>query len=135
MSVFSEKLKLLRGELKQAEFARRIGLPQNSYSRYESGERIPDIDILSRLASKLRVSSDWLLGLDGEENLPLAAIQQEKKDMNRISGTVCHACHQKDQTITDQAESIVNLTRSLAVIVGQQTATVRGQPSPKNQKI
>ena len=66
LSLFSTRLKTLRGDAKQAEFARRIGLPQNSYSRYESGERVPDIDTLSQMASSLNVSSDWLLGLAGD---------------------------------------------------------------------
>ena len=45
LSVFSDRLKTLRGELKQAEFARKVGIAQNTYSRYESGERIPDIEV------------------------------------------------------------------------------------------
>lgn len=114
VSTFSDKLKKLRGALTQAEFARRIGLAQNSYHRYESGERIPDIDVLSKLASRLNVSTDWLLGLEDNEEIPstmvLAQAASEHHDPTEI---YCPSCGQKDKTIASQAESIVNLTRSL----------------------
>ena len=120
VSTFSDKLKKLRGALTQAEFARRIGLAQNSYHRYESGERIPDIDVLSKLASRLNVSTDWLLGLEDNEGIPLSMtlphVVSEHHDPNE---TYCPACGQKDKTIASQAESIVNLTRSLDALTHQ----------------
>lgn len=121
MSIFSDRLKSLRGSLKQAEFARKIGLAQNSYNRYESGERVPDIEILSQMASHLGVSSDWLLGLDNAEAMPFSVYPlTEKVAEHRDPETVyCPACNQKDKTIASQAESIANLTRSLAMITGQ----------------
>lgn len=114
MSTFSDKLKKLRGALTQSEFARRIGLAQNSYHRYESGERIPDIDVLSKLASRLDVSTDWLLGLeDNEENPPAIVFPQAVSEHHDPNEIYCPSCGQKDKTIASQAESIVNLTRSL----------------------
>jgi transcriptional regulator with XRE-family HTH domain len=114
VSTFSDKLKKLRGSLTQAEFARRVGLAQNSYHRYESGERIPDIDVLSKLASRLNVSTDWLLGLeDGEGIPPTVAMPNAVFEHHDPNDAYCPACGQKDKTIASQAESIVNLTRSL----------------------
>ncbi len=118
LSVFSDRLRTLRGELKQAEFARKVGIAQNTYSRYESGERIPDIEVLARLAARLDVSADWLLGLDNKDAVPAAAAlpDQDAKPREPVAAA-CPACGQKDVTIACQAESIVNLTRSLAMIV------------------
>ena len=116
--------------MKQAEFARRIGLAQNSYNRYEAGERVPDIDILSQMASRLGVSTDWLLGLgDGRGTVPPILPLPEKISENHDSNTAyCSACVRKDKTIASQAESIVNLTRSLTEIVGRkETAKKRRQ--------
>jgi len=117
LSVFSDRLKTLRGELKQAEFARKVGIAQNTYSRYESGERIPDIEVLVRLAARLGVSTDWLLGLDSKDAVPATAALPDQDAMSRAPGSAyCPACGQKDVTIACQAESIVNLTRSLAAL-------------------
>ena len=104
--------------MKQAEFARKIGIAQNSYNRYESGERVPDIAVLSQLASRLRVSTDWLLGLADDGNTtPAAPPAPRVAERSTVEYSSCTACNQKDQTIANQAESIVNLSRSLAEIV------------------
>ena len=118
LSVFSDRLRTLRGELKQAEFARKVGLAQNTYNRYESGERIPDIEVLVRLAARLGVSTDWLLGLDSEDAISTTAAlpDQNAKPCEPVAAAYCPACGQKDVTIASQAESIVNLTRSLATL-------------------
>ena len=123
MSLFSDRLKTLRGELKQAEFARKVGIAQNTYSRYESGERIPDIEVLVRLAARLGVSTDWLLGLDSKDAVPATAAlpDQDTKSRAPVAAAYCPVCGQKDVTIACQAESIVNLTRSLAAIVNLRT--------------
>ena len=118
MNAFPDKLKALRGNMKQAEFARKIGIAQNSYNRYESGERVPDITVLSQLASRLRVSTDWLLGLADDSNTtPAAPSTPRVAELSTVEYSSCTACNQKDQTIANQAESIVNLSRSLAEIV------------------
>ncbi len=118
LSVFSDRLRTLRGELKQAEFARRVGIAQNTYNRYESGERIPDIEVLVRLAARLGVSADWLLGLDSKDAVPAAAAlpDQDTEPRDPVAAAYCPACGQKDVTIACQAESIVNLTRSLTAL-------------------
>jgi transcriptional regulator with XRE-family HTH domain len=118
LSVFSDRLRTLRGELKQAEFARKVGIAQNTYSRYESGERVPDIEVLARLAARLGVSADWLLGLDSEDAISTTAAlpDQNAKPCEPVAAAYCPACGQKDVTIASQAESIVNLTRSLAAL-------------------
>jgi len=117
LSVFSDRLRTLRGELKQAEFARKVGLAQNTYNRYESGERIPDIEVLVRLAARLGVSTDWLLGLDSKDAVPAPVALPDQDTKSRAPGSAyCPVCGQKDVTIACQAESIVNLTRSLATL-------------------
>ena len=140
MSQFSSRLKALRGDMKQAEFARRIGLAQNSYNRYESGERVPDIDVLSQLALSLNVSSDWLLGLaddrpaaDRREKTSPASPGPPNREIpetqfHKAAAANCPFCGSKDQTIASQAESIASLTRSLADIVAR---LATGSPARK----
>ncbi|MBQ9345430.1 MAG: helix-turn-helix transcriptional regulator [Kiritimatiellae bacterium] len=63
---FLARLKLLRGKENQGKFAKKLGLKQGSYSRYETGEREPDLRTLCQIAESAGVSSDWLLGLTDE---------------------------------------------------------------------
>lgn len=44
-----------------------LGISRASLGYYESGERKPDAEILSRIAKYYKVSSDYLLGLNDEE--------------------------------------------------------------------
>ena len=59
------RLKELREQkgLTQAEFANQIGMLQQQYSRYEKGEREPQLKHIRRICRKFDVSADWLLGL------------------------------------------------------------------------
>ena len=57
------RLKELRGEESQAKFAARLGLPQQTYYRYESGKSEPPLSLLRNISLKFGVSADWLLGL------------------------------------------------------------------------
>lgn len=64
MSVFSERLKELRGNEAQASFAKQIGIHAIQYSKYERGVNSPSIEVLERICRVHACSSDWLLGLD-----------------------------------------------------------------------
>ena len=48
--------------LTQREVAQVIGCIPNVYSRYERGEREPDIETLCRIASCFDVTLDYLVG-------------------------------------------------------------------------
>ena len=63
-SVFGPNLKRLRElrELTQAELGRRAGMGSASVSHFETGQRVPSLDSMVRLADALEVSVDALLG-------------------------------------------------------------------------
>jgi len=63
MSLFSQRLKELRGDANQTSFAETLGLKQAVYSHYETNRREPDLNTLCRIARILGVSTDYLLGL------------------------------------------------------------------------
>lgn len=64
-SVFSDRITNLRKEkgLTQAEVAEGIGVSRQSITLYESGYRLPDVEVLSNIARFFEVSSDYLIGL------------------------------------------------------------------------
>jgi transcriptional regulator with XRE-family HTH domain len=65
LPVFAERLRRLRKEtgLSQYAFSQMIGVANMSVVYYENGDRLPDAEIISRIAKAADVSSDWLLGL------------------------------------------------------------------------
>ena len=62
-NIFPDRLKALRGNLSQSEFASKIGVKQTSYSSWERGVKDPVAQTLAQIASTFGVSCDWLLGL------------------------------------------------------------------------
>ena len=61
---FKRILKDLRTEkgLSQDEFAKELGISKGAVSYYETGQRVPDIVVLSAIADYFEVSTDFLLG-------------------------------------------------------------------------
>lgn len=66
------RLKKLRKRRKvtQKVLARFLGISRGTYSTYECGSRVPPMEQLVHLASRLGVSTDYLLGISDYE-LPI----------------------------------------------------------------
>ncbi len=65
MEEFAKNLKKRAAEMKisNAEAARRCELEERRYANYINNSREPDLGTLAKIATKLSVSVDWLLGL------------------------------------------------------------------------
>ena len=70
-----DKLKELRRKsgLSQAELAKTLGIPQTTYSNYETGRGSPPLPTLKKLAEFYGVTADSILGEIGEEEQRIAA--------------------------------------------------------------
>jgi len=128
MATFIERLKGLRGGLNQAEFARKLGLPPNSYNRYESGARVPDIDVLSHMAQRLGVSTDYLLGLDSQSGTrpsasDIPAVDRQAQALANQSETLVN----QSKTLVNQSESLTVLARSLEIAIRKGTKTAKNR--------
>jgi Helix-turn-helix. len=64
---FAEKLKKARKDsgYRQQQIEDITGINRTTLSRYENGEREPDIETLGLLADFYEVSLDWLVGTKG----------------------------------------------------------------------
>lgn len=62
---FSYRLTVLLDEhnMSQTQLAKRVGTTNVTICRYINGERIPRIDVVSKIASVFNVSLDYLLGI------------------------------------------------------------------------
>lgn len=62
------RLKQLRGEQSQSDFAQLIGVPFRTYQRYEAGETAPKRDVIEKISKLTGKSVDWIM--TGESGLP-----------------------------------------------------------------
>ena len=67
-SIFVERVKELIkiNNLTQRDLANDIGVTESTMSKYLSGDRIPGGETLSNLATALKTTTDYLLGLNNE---------------------------------------------------------------------
>ena len=81
MHIISERLKELREarHLSQRAFAQQLGVPQPSYSRYETSDDdrfvYPGSNIVIRICKLFDCRAGWLLGLEGPESAPVPTVQ------------------------------------------------------------
>lgn len=73
----------LQKKILQKDMAKELGIPANTFNQYEKGRREPDLSTLSRIASYLGVSVDYLLG---NSDLPNAAPTLDEL-ISRIGGS------------------------------------------------
>lgn len=63
MKTIGTRLKELRGTETQANLAKRLGISQQGWARYETGKILPGAEVIRQICSTFGVSADWLLGL------------------------------------------------------------------------
>lgn len=87
-TILAERLRELRGDLSQCEFAAKIGVKQTSYSSWERGVKDPAAQTVAQISSTFGVSADWLLGLsdnrEGTQNSSVAPNLARLKDAATI---------------------------------------------------
>ncbi|MCI8640769.1 MAG: helix-turn-helix transcriptional regulator [Clostridia bacterium] len=78
---FSYRLNVLLDEnnMSQTQLARKIGTSNVTICRYLTCDRIPRLDVLTRIAYVFNVSVDYLLGLTNDKNIQ---ISPENSDLN-----------------------------------------------------
>ena len=78
---FSYRLNVLLDEnnMSQTQLARKIGTSNVTICRYLTCDRIPRLDVLTRIAYVFNVSVDYLLGLTNDKNIQIST---ENSDLN-----------------------------------------------------
>ena len=77
---FASRLRQLRLDknLRQEQLDKLIGVNKSAISTYENNTRQPSFDILVRLATLYRVSTDYLLGMTNIRSLDLSGLSDEE---------------------------------------------------------
>lgn len=68
----------LRKNMTQAQLARKLGLTRSVISAYETNLRLPSYDVLIHIAQIFNVSTDYLLGIERQQEIDLSGLTKEE---------------------------------------------------------
>ncbi|MGN0812087.1 MAG: helix-turn-helix domain-containing protein [Candidatus Coproplasma sp.] len=79
--MLNEKIKELRKSfgISQVELARRLGVSKQCVSNWENDNVQPSVEMLISIANFFKVSTDYLLGLDGKETVDVSHLTEAQK--------------------------------------------------------
>lgn len=108
IEIFSRRLKELRkaNGYTIEQFATLVGISKSSVGYYESANRLPDVEILSRIADALNVPADYLIGRTNT-----AALKGKMKTVCELTGLSDGAAEYLAQLVKDKDRdklSVVN---------------------------
>ena len=107
MNLDINRLKECREKLgiSKHETARRIGVSQPAYLRYESGDRKPSLQMTKEIAKVLNTSVDYLVGKSDDTNPNLIEIS---KDDNNELFRIVELCSRMDEKQQKRIISYIN---------------------------
>lgn len=106
---FSSRLKELRGNKTQSAIAAELQVNQQTYARWELGDRQPKLQDLASIALHFGVSSDWLLGVDKSKHAKkLNSVMGDKTELYMAE---CQECKKKAVQIERLERIIDKLTK------------------------
>ena len=96
MELYINRLKECREKIgiSKQEAARRIGISQPAYLRYESGDRKPSLQTTKEIARVLNTSVDYLVG-NSDDNTP--TLIEISKDDNSELFRIVELCSKMDE--------------------------------------
>jgi transcriptional regulator with XRE-family HTH domain len=106
---FSGRLKDLRGSKTQAAIASELNTNQQTYARWELGDRQPKLQDLASIALHFGVTTDWLLGLSRDP--PETTRHSEMRDNTGPYIAECKECKKKAVQIERLERIIDKLTK------------------------
>lgn len=118
MSTIAERLLLVRGKIKQGEFATLLGVNPNTLRSYENGRSCPNQEFLERICVQFSVSAEWLLLGHGpmrrKEERPASTPEPEQAQPSEIaSTTTCARCERLEEELTEERRERRELSAEL----------------------
>lgn len=95
--------------LTQNELAERLGVSQQTISKYENGSREPDLENLIRMSKIFHVTTDYLLGLNDSASAYLLHEQESNYFRDEISLRIKNLMEERNLN-SESLASICNLT-------------------------
>ena len=69
MKTLGERIRFIRGEESQAEFAEHVGIVKGSIGGYENDRNSPSADVILKICLSYDISAEWLLKGEGPMHL------------------------------------------------------------------
>lgn len=79
---FSQRIRLVRGNLTQDKFAKLVKINPNTFRNYEKGDSLPNIEVAARICEELEINPTWLMTGEGPMNTK-EALEQAQIDKIR----------------------------------------------------
>ena len=86
----AERIKHLREQkdMTQAELAKQLGITRSSVNAWEMGISVPSTQYIVELAAVFKVSTDYLLGVDGTASVCVAGLTEA--DIACVNSLIYH---------------------------------------------
>lgn len=88
--MIADRIKVLREQkgYTQADLAKRLGITRSSVNAWEMGISVPSTQYIVELAQIFKVSTDYLLCVDGTATISVAGLTE--KDIQLIHSIILH---------------------------------------------
>lgn len=118
MSTLGKRIRLIRGEETQAEFADRVGIAKGSIGGYENDKNSPSAEAILKICLKNGISFEWLLTGLGPMRLNDTPIghQETVKRPETAASEPCARCTKleiKLEKVEEQRDLLVEENRKL----------------------
>lgn len=78
----ASRIREVRGDQTQKEFAERLGMSQQYISALESDKETPNYSFLSSLTKRYKISIDWLMGnSENKEMIDITEVRSKKRNI------------------------------------------------------
>ena len=103
------RIRKIRGQMTQNDFGAIIGVGRVAVANYEAGRRLPNREILGKIAKAGNVSPNWIISGDGHDQDREEIISRTRKHMALYDefGALPKAC------LSDDERALLNLIRNL----------------------
>jgi len=105
-----KRLKVVRGNMTQADFAELLSVHPNTVARYERDERTPDAEYVERIYKRFNISPRWLLSGIGEMN-PLKKIEGVDASVEQLLNQYREAGVMPDNAVSEDEFAVIRLLR------------------------
>ncbi len=92
----------------QEDLGRKVDRSKSVICSYESGLKVPPLEILVQLADIFHVSLDWLAGLDKDESLQTQGLSLEQKQLLALLLEEFHGEHKSADGLTPRQMDIIS---------------------------
>lgn len=98
MEALGDRIKAIRGNISQTVFSEKLGITQNTLSRYERNQRLPDAQLIAELCNSFNISADWILTGRGAMHTGGSTGDSEKSP-EPASQIACPRCAQLEKEL------------------------------------